>query len=145
MADSKIQGSSGNSHIGAIVGWGTLTLATLGFIWLVVGQLAQGGAGREDEALEFVQKYKTPEMAYNLKDQTIEIGNAARANGAFIGVFDWERTYTDEGAIYMVTLTWKDNNKTRKAIWKVDVDAKTIEPSNADAKEFMQPVAVAPG
>ncbi len=144
MAGSETQGSSGNSHLGAIVGWGSLTIATVVFIWFVMGQLAVGWEGRNDEALALTWNYQAPDLPYKLKDQTIAVGNAARAKGGFVGVFNWSAVQ-EKGPVYKVTLIWKDNSATRKANWTVDLENKTVAAADDEAQVFMKPVATTAG
>ena len=132
------QAATTTSHTGAIVGWGLLGVATLGFIWFVVTQLGAGWEGRENEAQEIVQNYKGPEMQYTLKDQLIEFGNQARAKGRFVGTFAWNTTQ-DEGPLYKVTLVWKEDSATQKASWMVNLEDGSITPDGEQAEQFMQP------
>lgn len=132
------QSEAGESHVGAIVGWGLLAVATVGFIWFIVTQLGAGYENREAEAQEMVQKYKGPQMQYTLKDQLIEFGNNARAKGRFVGTFAWSTTQ-DDGPIYRVSLVWKEDSATRKASWLVNLQDNSIEPEGDEAKSFMQP------
>lgn len=126
------------SHVGAIIGWGLLGVLTLGFVWFVLTQLDIGWEGREDEAQEFVQKYKGPEMQYTLSDQLIEFGNQARAKGRFVGQFAWSTTQ-DDGPMYRVSLVWKDGSATKKASWLVNLEDRSMSPEGDDAAAFMKP------
>lgn len=128
------------SNAGAMIGWGLLGIATLGFIWFVVTQLGAGWEGRETEAQEIVQNYKSPEMKYSLKDQLIEFGNQARAKGRFVGTFAWSTTQ-DEGPLYRVSLIWKEDSATQKATWMVDLQDGSIKPEGKQAEQFMKPPA----
>ncbi len=134
------QASTSTSHTGAIIGWGLLAVATLGFIFFVVTQLGAGWEGRETEAQEVVQNYKSPEMQYTLKDQLIEFGNQARAKGRFVGTFAWSTTQ-DEGPLYRVSLVWKEDSATQKASWLVDLQDGSIKPEGKQAEGFMKPAA----
>ncbi len=132
------QTSSGGSTAGAMIGWGLLGVATLGFVWFVVTQIGAGWEGRETEAQEIVQNYKSPEMQYTLKDQLIEFGNQARAKGRFVGTFAWSTTQ-DEGPLYRVSLVWKEDSATQKASWLVDLQDGSIKPEGKQAEGFMKP------
>jgi len=132
------QAPSNESHLGAMLGWGGLAIATIGFIWFIVTQIGAGWANRETEAQNLVQNYKSPEMQYTLKDQLIEFGNAARAKGRFVGTFAWSTTQ-DEGPIYRVSLIWKEDSATRKASWMVDLQEGSVKPEGEQAETFMKP------
>lgn len=134
------QTSGGDNHLGAIVGWGLLAVATLGFIWFVFTQLGAGWEGRENEAQEIVQNYQGPDMQYTLKDQLIEFGNQARAKGRFVGTFAWSTTQ-DDGPLYKVSLIWKEDSATRKATWLVNLEDGSIVADTESAKRIMKPVS----
>ena len=68
---SSNQSTGGGSHIGAIIGWGSMAIATIAFIWFIMTQLAVGWEERGDEALALVKQWKGPGMTYNLSDQAI--------------------------------------------------------------------------
>jgi hypothetical protein len=128
----------GSSHIGAILGWGGLAVATMAFIWFISTQLAVGWEGREQEALDLVKNYKAPGMQFDLADQTIAVGNAAREKGGFVGQFSWSATQT-EGPVYRVQLMWMENSANRRASWEVNLENETVTPEGEEAKKFMQP------
>ena len=127
------------NKVGAMIGWGLLAVATIGFIWFVFTQLGAGWEGRENEAQEIVQNYKGPDMKYTLKDQLIEFGNQARAKGRFVGTFAWSTTQ-DDGPIYKVSLIWKEDSATRKGTWLVNLEDGSITPDTESAKRIMQPL-----
>jgi hypothetical protein len=125
--------------MGALLGWGALGIATIGFVWFLAVQLAPGWEGREQEALERVKKFQSSEMKYSLADQTIAVGNAARAKGHFVGEFHWNATQ-ENGPTYKVELIWKEDSATKKATWFVDLEQEEIKPQGEQASEFMKPV-----
>jgi len=125
------------SHMGAIVGFGILALGTLGFIWFVSTQLSVGWEDREPEALAMVKNLKLPGMKHTLSDSTIEIGNAARASGSFVGQFSWSTSQV-QGPLYAVKLTWMEGSEHRRAEWKVDLENKKVEPAGTEASDFMK-------
>ena len=136
---SSNHSAGGGSHIGAIVGWGSMAIATIVFIWFIMTQLAVGWEERGDEALALVKKWKGPGMSYNLSDQAIAVGNDARAKGRFIGQFSWAATQ-EEGPLYKVELIWKEDSVTKKATWEVNLQDSTVTAKGADAEAFMKPV-----
>jgi hypothetical protein len=130
--DEKKGGSSG----AAILGWGILALGTIGFIWFISTQLSVGWENREKDALEMARTYQGAGMKTKLSDHTIEVGNLARANGQFVGEFSWSATQT-QGPLYKVLLRWVENSEHKRATWNVDLEKKTVEPADPEAKEFM--------
>jgi hypothetical protein len=141
MADSAASSTEkqGGSHLGAIIGWGGLAVATIIFIYFIAVQLGVGWEGREQEALDLVRQYKAPGMQYNLADQTIALGNAAREKGGFLGEFSWSAKH-DEGPIYKVELTWKEGSSNHRAAWKVNLEDKSVTPGDVEAQKFMKPI-----
>ncbi len=131
------------SNLGALIGWGLLAVGTIAFIWFIRTQLSAGWEDREKEALEMVQAQKAPGMAHTLKDSTIEIGNAARASGSFVGQFSWSASQV-QGPSYVVKLTWMEGSEHRRAAWDVDLEKQSIEPSGPEATEFMQRAGAKP-
>jgi hypothetical protein len=125
------------SGLPAILGWGLLAVATVGFIWFIGTQLSVGWEDREDEALKMVRGLQLPGMKHNLADSTIEIGNAARTSGSFVGQFSWSASQV-QGPMYAVKLTWMEGSEHRRAEWTVDLENGKIEPSGDTAKEFLK-------
>jgi len=140
MADPRASSSDENkgSHLPAILGWGGLAVATIVFIYFISMQLGVGWEGRDQEALNMLRKYKGPGMQYNLSDQTIAVGNAAREAGGFLGEFSWGAKH-DEGPIYKVELTWKEGSSNHRATWKVNLEDKSVQPNDVEAQKFMKP------
>jgi len=140
MADPRASSSDENkgSNLPAILGWGGLAVATIAFIYFISIQLGVGWEGRDQEALNMVRQYKGPGMQYNLADQTIAVGNAAREAGGFLGEFSWGAKH-DEGPVYKVELTWKEGSSNHRATWKVNLEDKTVQPNDVEAQKFMKP------
>ena len=127
-----------SSHTAAILGWGSLALGTLVFIYFIAIQLGVQWDGREQEALKMVREYKGPGMQFNLADQTIAVGNAAREKGGFIGEFSWSAKH-DEGPVYRVELTWKEASSNPRAGGRVTLEDKSVLPADVEAQKFMKP------
>jgi hypothetical protein len=127
-----------SNTVAAILGWGSLALGTIVFIYFIATQLGVGWEGRDKEALAMVREYKGPGMQYNLADQTIAVGNAAREAGGFLGEFSWSAKH-DEGPFYKVELTWKEGSSNHRATWKVNLEDKTVQPNDVEAQRFMKP------
>jgi hypothetical protein len=128
------------SHLPATIGWGSLALMTVAFIWYISTQLGVEWAGRDQEALDLVRNYKGPGMQVKLQDQLIFVSENARKKGTFVGQFAWAATQ-DEGAMYKVELIWKDGSATQKALWLVNLEDQSIKPQGPDAAQFMKPIA----
>lgn len=128
------------SNLPAIIGWGSLTVMTIAFIWYISTQLGVEWAGRDQEALDLVRHYKGPGMQTILQDQLIYVSENARKKGNFVGQFAWNATQ-DEGAMYKVELIWKDGSATQKALWLANLEDKSIKPQGPDAAQFMKPIA----
>lgn len=142
MADPGASSSNvqSGSHLGAIIGWGGLAVGTIAFIYFIAVQLGVGWEGRDQEALALVRQFKGPGMQYNLADQTIALGNAAREKGGFLGEFSWGVKH-DEGPLYRVELTWKEGSANHRASWKVNLEDKSVLPADVEAQKFMKPPA----
>jgi len=125
------------SSVGAIVGFGLLALGTIGFIWFISTQLSVGWEDREQDALAMVKTLQLPGMKHTLNDSTIEIGNAARASGSFVGQFSWSASQV-QGPMYAVKLTWLEGSEHRRAEWKVDLENKKVEPAGTEAADFLK-------
>ena len=128
------------SSLPAIIGWGSLALMTIAFIWYVSTQLGVEWAGRDQEALDLVRHYKGPGMQTKLQDQLIFVSENARKKGNFVGQFSWSATQ-DEGPLYKVELIWKEGSATRKALWTANLEDQSIKPQGPDAAQFMKPIA----
>lgn len=127
-----------SSHLPAILGWGSLAIGTLAFIYFIAMQLGVQWEGRDQEALKMVRDYKGPGMQFSLSDQTIALGNAAREKGDYIGEFSWGAKH-DEGPLYKVELTWKEGSSNHRATWKVNLEDKSVLPADVEAQKFMKP------
>jgi hypothetical protein len=127
-----------SSNLPAILGWGSLAIGTLVFIYFIAMQLGVQWEGRDQEALKMVREYKGPGMQFNLSDQTIAVGNAAREKGDYIGEFSWSAKH-DEGPLYKVELTWKEGSSNHRATWKVNLEDKAVLPADVEAQKFMKP------
>lgn len=124
------------SHTGAILGWGSLVLGTVAFIWFISTQLSVGWENREAEALGKVKAIQLAGMKHNLADSTIELGNQARTTGQFVGQFSWAASQL-QGPNYAVKLTWMEGSEHRRADWKVDLEKGTAEPG-PEAADFLK-------
>ncbi len=139
MADQAASSNTSGSHLGAILGWGGLAVATIAFVYFIFLQLGVAWEGREQEALDLVRQYKGPGMQYNLSDQAIALGNKAREQGGFLGEFSWSAKH-DEGPNYKVELTWKEGSSNHRAAWLVNLEDKSVKPADVEAQKFMKPI-----
>jgi hypothetical protein len=140
MVDEATAGKEekGGSNLAAILGWGGLAVAALGFgFWVFSSQLSIRWEGREKEALEMARNFQAEGMKYKLDDLKIELQSEARARGEFIGQFEWSTVHS-EGPVYKVTLTWMEKDQHRRAAWNVDLAKKTVTPADPEAEAFIK-------
>ncbi len=115
----------------AVVGWGSLFIFSIVFVWMVKGQLGENFAKREHEALQMVKDYK-PDGDMTMSDLTKNYSILAKEKGAYVGEFTWDAKQKD-GAHYEVTLLWKEGEAHRVAVWVVDLSSKEIRPQGDEA------------
>ena len=109
----------------AVVGWGSLAVFSIVFVWLIRSQLGESWAKKEDQAIRIVRQFHPPGSQYNLGDLTKVYSIKARAKNAYVGEFQWSATQKD-GSSYEVTLVWKEGNKSRVAVWRVDLKTNDV-------------------
>ena len=115
----------------AILGWGSLALFSVGFVWVISTQLGESWARREKEALQLVKDFR-PDGGMTLSDLTKDYSLKAKDKGAYVGEFTWEAKQK-EGPQYEVTLLWKEGENHRVAVWLVDLHSKEIRPQGDEA------------
>lgn len=120
------------SSIGAILGWGAVAAFAVGFIWVIIQQLGEDWAKREDEAKKIVREYKPAEADANLQDLTKMFSLKAKERGAYVGEFSWDARQKD-GPEYEVSLLWKEGGSTKQAVWRVSLETKEVRPQGSDA------------
>lgn len=116
----------------AILGWGSLALFSIAFVWLISSQLGETWSKREEEAIKLAKSYKPPGSEYSLEDLTKVYSLKAKEKDAYVGEFQW-RAVQKEGPDYEVTLLWKEGDSHRVALWRVDLKSQEIRPQGDEA------------
>jgi hypothetical protein len=115
----------------AILGWGSLGLFAVGFVWVISTQLGESWSKREEEAKKVVREFK-PDGQMTLEDMTKILQTQGTDVDIFVGEFSWESKQKD-GPEYEVILTWREGNNHRQAIWRIDLKTKDVRPQGDDA------------
>lgn len=110
-----------------LIGWGAIALFAVGFTYFVTGQLGEGWAKREQEAVQMVKNYKPDGGDMNLSDLTKNYSILAKEKGRYVGEFAWDGKQRDN-AQYEVTLLWKEGETRQVAVWVVDLSTKEVRP-----------------
>jgi len=111
----------------AILGWGSLAFFSILFVWLISTQLGETWAKKESQAIALAREFRPPNSEYNLGDLTKVYSINAKAKDAYVGEFQWSAVQKS-GPDYEVTLVWKEGNKTRVALWRVNLKTKDVRP-----------------
>lgn len=117
-----------------IIGWGALGIFAIGFAWYVGAPLIMGErwAGRQEEAIALVRNSVPEGQSENLYDLIRAYSLKVRENDIYIGEFNWDALQRD-GANYEVTLLWTEGTSKKVALWRVDLDSKTMRPQGNEA------------
>jgi hypothetical protein len=119
----------------AVVGWGSLAVFSIVFVWTIRSQLGESWAKKEDQAINIVRQFRPPDSPYSLGDLTKVYSIKARERNAYVGEFQWSANQED-GPTYAVTLIWKEGNKSRAAVWRVNLDTKDVRPQGQTASNL---------
>jgi hypothetical protein len=119
----------------ALIGWGSLAVFSIVFVWLIRTQLGESWGKREDQAITVVRQFQPAGCPYNLGDLTRVYSIKAREKNAYVGEFQWSAIQKD-GPIYEVTLVWKEGNLSRVAVWRVDLKAKSVRAQGKTASSL---------
>jgi hypothetical protein len=113
----------------AILGWGGLTLFTVLFAWIIIGQLhsVEQWSDRGAEAVNLVKQFKPDGKPDTLEDLIKGYSLKAKDKGGYVGEFTWDAKQKN-GPEYEVTLLWKEGNDHRVALWRVDLQQKDVRP-----------------
>jgi len=141
MANAEEPKNEG-SAVGAIIGWGGLLVFMGLFAWLIITQIrsAEIWNGRESEAIAAVRDWKPPEgngkitlgdmlKSYSLKVRDLKTDAGERA---YVGEFSWDASQKN-GPEFEVQLRWKENQRTRVALWRVQLEKGEIRPQGTEA------------
>ncbi len=129
------------SGAAAIIGWGGLLLFMGLFAWLIINQIRSGEIwnGKEPEAAAAVRDSKPPEgdgltLGDMLKGYSLKVRDLKTEAGerAYVGEFSWDASQKN-GPEFEVQLRWKENQRTRVALWRVNLEKGEIRPQGTEA------------
>lgn len=141
MADDNLKPAKEGSVVAAIIGWGGLLIFIGVFAWIVINQIRAGEiwTGKEAEAIALVRDSKPPEgngmtlgdllKGYSLKVRELTTDAGERA---YVGEFSWSANQKN-GPEFEVQLRWKENQSTRVALWRTNLEKGEVRPQGADA------------
>lgn len=141
MTDAPKAAHKEGSALAAIIGWGGL-LAFMGvFAWIVINQIRSGEiwTGKDAEAIALVRDSMPPEgngmsLGDLLKGYSLKVRELTTDNGdrAYVGEFSWN-AHQKNGPEFEVQLRWKENQDTRVALWRVNLEKEEIRPQGGEA------------
>lgn len=122
----------------AIVGWGGLFAFAGLFAWLIIAQLqsAQTWEGKKNDAISMLKQFR-PDGSETMDDLIRGYSLKAKEQDKYVGEFTWDAKQKD-GPDYEVTLLWKEGDKHRVAVWRVDLENKEIRPQGDEASTLPQ-------
>ena len=144
MADGPQKEAKEGSARAAILGWGGLLVFMGLFAWLIINQIRSGEiwTGKEPDAVALVRDSKPPEgegmtLGDMLKGYSLKVRDLKTANGdrAYVGEFSWDANQKN-GPEFEVQLRWKENQKTRVALWRVDLEKGELRPQGTEASSL---------
>lgn len=117
----------------AIIGWGSLIVFSVAFVWVISRQLGETWAKKEKEAIELVKNFKPggPDQ-HTLYDLTRMFTIKAREKDHYVGEFTWDAKQK-EGPVYEVTLMWKEGENRRVAVFLADLKTGEVRPQGDEA------------
>jgi hypothetical protein len=115
----------------AILGWGSLAVFSIGFVWVISTQLGESWSKREEEAKKLAREFK-PDGTLTLDDMTKVLLTQGTDVDVFVGEFSWQCKQKD-GPDYEVILTWREGNHHRQALWRVNLKDRSVVPQGDDA------------
>ncbi|HZR83264.1 MAG TPA: hypothetical protein VFD92_19375 [Candidatus Binatia bacterium] len=117
------------SALPAIIGWGGLALFSVLFGWIILNQLrtAEEWSNRGPEAITLVKQFKPDGGTDTMEDLIRGYSIKAKEKGGYVGEFAWEAKQK-EGPEYEVTMLWRDGEKHKTALWRVDLRQKQVRP-----------------
>ncbi len=117
------------SALSAILGWGGLAVFALGFAWVVIAQIrgTEEWGDRGKEAVEMVKQLRPDGGTETMENLLKAFSLKAKEKGGYVGEFSWNSVQKD-GPEYEVTLLWKEGDKTKTALWRVDLEQDDVRP-----------------
>jgi len=126
------------SAIPALLGWGGLALFAVGFAWIVIGQLraSQEWSDRGKEAIDLVKQFQPDGKPETMEDLLKAYSMKVKDKGGYVGEFSWSSVQKD-GPEYEVTLLWKEQGRSKTALFRADLEHKDVRPQG-DAASLPQ-------
>lgn len=126
------------SALPAILGWGGLALFAVGFAWIVISQLraSEEWSDRSKEAIDLVKQYQPDGKPETLEDLLKGYSLKVKDKGGYVGEFSWSSVQKD-GPEYEVTLLWKEQGRSKTALYRVDLEHQDVRPQG-DAASLPQ-------
>ncbi|GIW39571.1 MAG: hypothetical protein KatS3mg076_0148 [Candidatus Binatia bacterium] len=121
-----------------LIGWGALAAFAIGFAYWVGAPLLMGErwAGKKQEAIELVKNYK-PTGKDTFYDMIRAYSLRAKEHDVYVGEFGWDALQR-EGPEYEVTLLWTEEGEKHVAVWRVNLEDKSIRPQGNVAASLPQ-------
>mgnify|MGYP006908283294 FL=1 len=129
---------------GPVIGWGMLGVFAIGFAWYVGAPLIMGErwAEKQDDAIELVRSFSPAGQDESLYDLIRAYSLKMRNNDVYIGEFSWDALQR-EGPNYEVTLLWTEGTTKKVALWRVDLEDKSLRPQGNEAVALVKRVSEA--
>ena len=128
------------SALPAILGWGGLAVFAIGFAGIVISQLRSSeewsGDERKKEAIDLVRQYQPDGQTETMDDLLKGYSLKVKEKGGYVGEFSWSSVQKD-GPEYEVTLLWKEQGRSKTALYRVDLERKDVRPQG-DAASLPQ-------
>ena len=127
-------------NLPAILGWGGLALFMALFAWLIISQLqsAETWGSRQQDAIALVKKFRPLGQSGETMDDLLKgYMIKAKQQDAYVGEFAWDAKQKD-GSDYEVILLWKEGDRRRVAVWRVDLKDEGIRPQGDEAAGLPQ-------
>ncbi len=144
MADAPQTAAKEGTATAAILGWGGLLLFMGLFAWLIINQIRSGEiwTGKEPDAIALVRDSKPAEgsgmtLGDMLKGYSLKVRDLKTESGdrAYVGEFSWDASQKN-GPEFEVQLRWKENQQTRVALWRVNLEKGDVRPQGSEASSL---------
>jgi hypothetical protein len=128
----------------AILGWGALAVFALAFGAYIGAPLVIGErwSDKQNDAIELVKNQK-PTGGDTLYDLIRAYSLKAKDQDVYVGEFNWSALQQD-GPEYEVTLHWTEGETKKVALWRVNLQTKSIRPQGEEAAGLAPRLAAGP-
>ena len=128
----------------AILGWGALAVFALAFGAYVGAPLIIGErwSDKQNDAIELVKNQK-PAGSDTLYDLIRAYSLKTRDQDVYVGEFSWSALQQD-GPEYEVTLLWTEGQTKKVALWRANLETKSVRPQGDEAASLTSRVAAGP-